>query len=561
MSLRRPGATGVPAAAAVTLAVVVALATVGGVGHTAPPALERIRAGGVLRWGADQQGGEPFAFEDPDHPGTLVGFEVDIAAALARYLNVKPVFVQNDWSTLIPSLERGSFDIAMNGIEVTAALRTRVAFSRPYFIFTERLVARIGDPRISDLASLRGLRVGTLASTQAWYTLQAAGAQAIPYEGVEEPFIDLENKRTDAVLLDDIIVDRYAPLHAGLQVVGDLAEGRYAVAMRPADTDLRAAVNDALEVLITSGELRRILAKWKIDGPWQTRLALESPEAAAAAEAAGTPLAPVAAGGPAPTDGPLRGRGATRAAPAAPPPAGESGSDGGGTDAGADGNAGPPAPPRFGGRHFILFLRGALVTLLVSVGAMALAIPLGLLLALARLYAPRARPFATAYIELFRGTPVLLQLYILYYGLAPVLRLDALVAAIVGLGLNYAAYEAEIHRAGIAAVPVGQLEAALSLGMTRRLAVRRVILPQAFRVALPGVTNDFIALLKDSSLVSVITVVELTKRMAITAVDTRGWLFPGLACAALYFAMSYPLSRLARRLERKLGAPTESNSI
>ena len=88
--------------------------------------------------------------------------------------------------------------------------------------------------------------------------------------------------------------------------------------------------------------------------------------------------------------------------------------------------------------------------------------------------------------------------------------------------------------------------------MSTRVALRRVVLPQALRIALPGMTNDFIALLKDSSLVSVITVVELTKRMTIAAVDLRGWLGPGLLCAALYFAMSYPLARLARRLERRL---------
>jgi polar amino acid transport system substrate-binding protein len=123
---------------------------------------------------------------------------------------------------------------------------------------------------------------------------------------------------------------------------------------------------------------------------------------------------------------------------------------------------------------------------------------------------------------------------------------------VLGLGLNYAAYEAELYRAGFGAVPHGQTEAALALGMSRRLAVRRIVLPQALRVALPGITNDFIALLKDSSLVSVITVVELTKQMTITAVDVRGWLLPGALCAGLYLAMSLPLSRLARRLERRL---------
>jgi polar amino acid transport system substrate-binding protein len=472
-------------------------------GNLPASSLERVRAAGVLRWGADQQGGEPYVFEDPKHPGTLVGFEVEIAAALARAIGVRAEFVQNDWPTLIPSLERGTFDIALNGVEVTPALRARVAFSRPYFVFTERLVARADDGRIDDLASLRGLRVGTLAATQAWHTLLAAGAIAIPYEGVEEPFVDLENRRTDAVLLDDVIVDRYVSGHATLRVVGDVGEGRYAVALRREDTELWAAIDAGLDALITSGQLHRILDRWGIAGPWQARLALPMMDDAAGAR-----------GGPSPPSS--------------------------------------AAPPRFGFHHFLLFLHGALITLFVSVAAMLLAVPLGLALALGRLYVPRARWLAAVYVELFRGTPVLLQLYLLYYGLAPVLRLDALGAAVVGLGLNYAAYEAEIHRAGILAVPAGQLEAALSLGMTRALALRRVVLPQALRVALPGVTNDFIALLKDSSLVSVITVIELTKRMSITAVDTRGWLVPGLACAALYFVMSYPLSRLARRLEHRL---------
>jgi polar amino acid transport system substrate-binding protein len=152
---------------------------------------------------------------------------------------------------------------------------------------------------------------------------------------------------------------------------------------------------------------------------------------------------------------------------------------------------------------------------------------------------------------------VLLQLYVLYYGLAPWVTLDALTAAVLGLGLNYAAYESELYRAGLDAVPVGQTEAALALGMSRPMALRRIVLPQAIRVALPGIANDFIALLKDTSLVSVITVVELTKQMTITAVDLRSWLVPGALCAAIYLALSLPLSHLARRLEARL-APVPS---
>jgi polar amino acid transport system substrate-binding protein len=504
-------------AGALVLVLALGAACGNGGGGAGPSAgLEHLRSTGELRWGADRQGGEPYVYEDPAHPDQLIGFEVDLAAALARELGVRPRFVQNDWSTLVPSLERGTFDIALNGLEVTPARAGRIAFTRPYFLFSERLVTRADDAQAAaDLAGLRGHRVGTLANSQAWDLLLAAGAQPVPYEGADEPFLDLERGRTDAVLLDDIIVDRYAPRHPALRMAGDLAEGQYAIGVRRGERALLEAVDDALERIIARGELKQILGRYQLWGPWQVRLA-----AMRVVDNPGT-------GAPGP--------GAPASAGATP------------TEFG----------PRPLDRHqLVLFLQAALATLVISTAAMVLAIPLGVLLALARLYLPRLRPLATIYVEVVRGTPVLLQLYLLYYGLARVLSLDAWLAAILGLGLNYAAYEAEIYRAGLGAVPAGQLEAALALGMPRRLALRRIVMPQAFRVALPGMTNDFIALLKDSALVSVITVVELTKRMTITAVDLRGWLAPGLLCAAFYLAMSYPLSRLARQLERRLGGTT-----
>ncbi|MES1208856.1 MAG: transporter substrate-binding domain-containing protein, partial [Pseudomonadota bacterium] len=114
---------------------------------TRAEALASVRARGTLRWGGDEQGGEPYVYEDRTRAGELVGFEVDLADALARALGVQAVFVQNDWSTLIPSLERGGFDVALNGVEVTPDRAARVAFTRPYYLFSERLVARHGDAR------------------------------------------------------------------------------------------------------------------------------------------------------------------------------------------------------------------------------------------------------------------------------------------------------------------------------------------------------------------------------------------------------------------------------
>lgn len=471
-------------------------------------ALERVRRAGVLRWGGDVQGGEPYVFEDPARPGRLIGFEVEIAEAIARELGVRAEFVQNDWSNLVPSLERGSFDVILNGLEVTPARADTVLFTRPYFVFSAQLVTRRVDGSATGLDELEGRRVGTLASSFSWELLRDRPVDVVMYEGTEEPYADLRAGRLDGVLLDDIIAARYGLVHPELRLAEDVADGYYAVACRRRDTDLCEAIDDALATIAASGELRRILSRWEIDNERQARLASWTDEDTRAMVL-------------------VRQRAS------------------------------------FTLHHVVLFLEGAGMTLLVSTAAMVLAIAFGLVLALARMYGPRLLSLAaTGYVELFRGTPVLLQLHVLYFGIMPAARAslgwdagteyDALVAAIVGLGLNYAAYEAEIYRAGIQAIPVGQMEAATVLGMSTTLALRRVIVPQAFRIALPGVTNDFIALLKDSSLVSVITVVELTKRMTITAIDVRSYLLPGLLCAGLYLALSYPLSLLSRRLEAEL---------
>ena len=183
---------------------------------------------------------------------------------------------------------------------------------------------------------------------------------------------------------------------------------------------------------------------------------------------------------------------------------------------------------------------------------MLLAVALGVGIATGRLYGGRlARMALTGYVELIRGTPLLLQLFVLYYGIAAAIRLPAFLASLLGLALNYAAYESEIYRGALLAVPVGQLEASRTLGFNEFQTLRLVRGPQAFRLALAPMTNDFVALLKDSSLVSVLTVVELTKQTQIFATNLGSWAIPGAVCAMLYLAMSLPLAALARRLERR----------
>jgi polar amino acid transport system substrate-binding protein len=342
-------------------------------------ALARIEKRGELRWAGDLQGGEPYVYRDPADPSKLDGFEVEIAQGLAKRLGVRQRFVQNDWSTLIPSLLRGDFDAAMNGIEDTPALRAQALVTRPYFTFSEQLVVRRGFG-LRTLGALHGHRVGTLSGSLAHAILrETPGIQIVLYGGQEEPYRDLELGRTDAVLLDSVIASRYGLTKPDLELGDpDVARGTYVIAVRRGEVDLRDALDAALADLMARGQLESIFAKYHL------------------------------------------------------PPQPSSG-----------GEASAQAPARFDSAQVLLFGRGALVTLLVSLLSMTLAVPLGLGLALARIYGGRAtRLFAHWYVELFRGTPVLLQLYLLYYGLAPLVHLDALTAAILGLGMNYAAYEA-----------------------------------------------------------------------------------------------------------------------
>ena len=207
-------------------------------------------------------------------------------------------------------------------------------------------------------------------------------------------------------------------------------------------------------------------------------------------------------------------------------------------------------------RYLPLLLSAAGVTLVLSCASMALAVALGVVIASGRVYGSRlTRAILLGYVELMRGTPILLQLFVIYYGLAAAVRLPAFLAALLGLALNYAAYESEIYRGALEAIPSGQLEAARTLGLSERQVLRLVRGPQAFRLALAPMTNDFVAMLKDSSLVSVLTVMELTKQTQVFATNLGSWVVPGLLCAGLYLAMSLPLAALARKLEARWKAP------
>lgn len=198
-------------------------------------------------------------------------------------------------------------------------------------------------------------------------------------------------------------------------------------------------------------------------------------------------------------------------------------------------------------------LRGAGMTVVLTVVSMALALVIGLVVALMRLARSRVLRFVSgAYVEVIRGTPLLVQLFIIYYGLPQYgIRFDAFTAGVIGLSMNYGAYLAEVYRAGIQSIDRGQWEAGGSIGLSRASLMRYIILPQAARVILPPVGNYFISMLKDSALVSTISVVELMRAAQLRVAITFRAMDIYLMVALVYFAMSYPCALLLGRLERR----------
>lgn len=487
---------------------VVATGTLVGPPAAAQDTLARVRTQGWFAWGADQEGGGPYIYSDPNDSARLTGFEYDLAALLAADLGrqlgrpVEARFVQGQWDMLPGLLGTNRVDVILNGYEWTAARAQVMAASKPYYIYTLQLMARADDASIAGWQSFspaKPRKVGVLGGSAAEHYMQERFSHGeidlVLYDGNTNAMLDVVNGKLDATLQDTPIALFYRQDFPTLKLVdATVAPGRYVMFMRPDDHELISAINRAIDHLRDDGSLKRVYDRY---GIW-------TPEQAALGDARDTIAAAAA---------PNRG---------------------------------------FFARHGLALVQAAGMTLILAFASMPIAILFGIFIALGRLYGPRwLRLALKTYVEVLRGTPLLLQLLFIFYLLPAIgINMHPVAAAIAGLAINYSAYEAEIYRAGLLAVPAGQLEAALALGMSRTMALRRVVVPQAVRIVIPPVTNDFIALFKDTSVCSVVTVVELAKRYNISVMNNPADIVPLAAMTALlYLVMSYPLSVLSRRME------------
>ncbi len=473
----------------------------------------------VLLWGGDSSSGAPFVFRNPADPRQMVGLDVDVMNAIAAELGMKAEFVQNVWDGLVPGLISKNYDLALSGFEIVEERKAKIGFSEAYYIASEKIIVAADNNSIHSLKDLANKKVGTLPNSYAARLLkQIPSINVVYYPEEVNAFADLaDNTRLDAVLIDGPIAQYYAAHNPGLKILqNNVGELKYGIGIRKDDTVLKSRVDGAITELIESGKLRLILEKW---GLWNLPTAHawnENPTAQTAPDSYLEYLEYIK----------------------------------------------PPTTITGRLKQYASFLpllgRGAIVTIEISLLSMALAAILGLFIALLRLYGGRfLSMLAVAYIELVRGTPLLIQLYIIFYGLPIIgIKFSPFLSALIGLGLNYAANEAENYRAGILSVPKHQMDAALALGMSRIQALRYVVLPQAMRLVIPPITNDFISLIKDSSIVSVITLVELTTVYSQLATTYFDYLGIGLLVALMYFCIGLPFSFLARHAEKRFSQYT-----
>lgn len=468
-------------------------------GTVLPQALDRVRRSGELRIGTDATY-PPF---ETAEGGQYSGFDIDLGNAVARELGVKPRWINAAFDGIFPALQNNIFDAVMSSVTITPERSASMLFSDPYYDSGQLIVVNQDRQGITTPDDLKEKTVGVQINTTAQFDLEKRdGVKVAKYNTIDLALLDLRNKRIDAVVIDAPVA-KYMIFQSfrDLRTVGRrFTDEKFGIAVAQDSDDLRLEINKALKKIKETGEYDRIHEKWFG----------EAAERAAAEEAQRTKPK-------------VFDIGIVR-------------------------------------KTVFLFLRGVWLTARLALLSLALGLPVGLLLALMRVQSSKliAAP-AAFYVEIMRGTPLLVQILFIYFVLPYFgIYLPAFTSGVIALTLNSAAYISEIFRAGILSIDVGQMEAARSLGMTYSQAMKRIILPQTFRRVVPPLTNEGIALLKDSSLVSVIGLTELARTGQELASRYAAPLTIWPVVAIFYLILTFPLTRVAEYLERRWRTVTRS---
>ncbi|MEI7915034.1 MAG: ABC transporter permease subunit [Mycobacteriaceae bacterium] len=450
---------------------------------------------GVLRVGTEGTY-SPFSYHDQT-TRELVGYDVDVARAAGDKIGVRVEFVETPWDSIFAALEANRFDVVANQVSITPARQSKYDMSEPYSVSEGVIVTRTDDTSITSLADLTG-RTAAQSMTSNWAQVaRDAGARVEAVEGFTQAIKLLNQGRVDVVVNDSIAVYAYLAQTGDTSVKIAAQTGQKSTQGFAArkNSGLLPDLNTAIEELRRDGTLAAISQKYLN------------------ANATGAPT------------------------PASP--------------------AGQQSTWQLIRNNLVPLAKATITkTIPLTIISFVIGLAIALVVALARLsHNVLLHNAARLFISIIRGTPLLVQLFIVFFALPELhIKIDPFPAAVIAFSLNVGGYGAEIIRSAIKSVPKGQWEAAQTIGLGYAGALRRIVLPQAARVAVPPLSNTLISLVKDTSLASTILVTELLRTAQIAAAPTFEF-FALYGTAAVYYwviclALSFAQGRVEQRLER-----------
>ena len=477
----------------------------GGSGSSDPSAsaaadttLGKVQAAGVLRVGTEGTYA-PFTYHDPAN-NQLTGYDVEVITAVAAKMGLRTEFVEAPFDSIFASLQSDRFDLVANQVTKNAQRDATYALSAPYTVSDGVIVTRTDDDSITSLADLKG-KTTAQSSTSNWAQVaKDAGAKVEAVEGFTQAVTLVKQRRVDATVNDNLAVAEYSKTTGDTTVkiaakTGDTSEQVFA--MRQADTTLRDAINTALGQVRADGQLTQVSQKYFGQDVSQGEASPEQPGTVATQQSTWDLVKETA--------GPMAVATLNRTIPLT-------------------------------AISFVVGLAIALVVALMRLSR------IGVVSQVARFY-----------VSVIRGTPLLVQLFLIFYGLPAIgLTFNPFTAAVIAFSLNVGGYAAEIIRAAILSVPRGQWEAAETIGMGYGTTLRRIVLPQAARTAVPPLSNTLISLVKDTSLASAILVTELLRVAQVAAAPTFKFFALYGVAAAYYWVICLVLSFVQGRLEHRL---------
>ena len=443
----------------------------------------------------------PFSYRDPA-TNELTGFDVEVMKAVAEEAGWDVEFVEAPFDSLFPALDSDRIDVIANQVTITPERDARYLFSTPYTYSHGVIVTAADTEDITTLADLKGRTTAQTASSNWAQVARQAGAE-VQYVQDFGPGVELlVQGRVDAIVNDNIAVLDYLATSGTDQVkiAGDAGDEvlEQALTFRRSDTELRDQADAAIATLTEDGTLAKISEEYFGADVTQR-------ERSGEVEVEGSDA---------------RSR----------------------TEVLQDGAQ----------DMLVGLVKG---TIPLTIVAFVIGMMLAVAAALARLSSIKPLDWlARFYISVIRGTPLLVQLFIVFFGLGQAgVKLDPFVAASLALSLNVGGYAAEIVRASILSVPRGQYEAATVIGMDYAQSMRRIVFPQAARIAVPPLSNTLLSLIKDTSLASLVLVPELFRAAELEAALSTEYLPLYCLAAAFYWVVCYVVTLAQGPLERRLG--------